>query len=103
MSEASNLPPTYRVIHSCSECNHVFIRGEWDDPSTYYCTLRAPYRPHSMGTGERKSLSDKRTKERWRRWNEWAEGREVDGYCGTCDEWEPDRPKSLKLQPPERG
>lgn len=98
MTDASKLPPTYREIRTCSECNHVYARGDWDDPTTYYCTLRAPFRPHSMGEYENNAKNSRR-KERWKRWNEWAEGRQVDGYSGTCDEWEKDRPKVLKLSP----
>ena len=80
---------SYREQHGCHDCPHVFEYFEYDEGTTYYCTLGAPPRPKSLSVLLRESALggtyadySKATDA----WVAWREGREVAPW-GWCDEF----------------
>ena len=84
----------YRKQNGCINCQHVFVRYEYEEQDEYYCALSAPQRPMCnsvamnewAGTIERSTTNA--THERIEKaWGAWRKGREVEAI-GICDMWE---------------
>lgn len=77
-------PDSYRERDGCHNCEHVFIRGEYDEPPYLYCTRGAPPRPPccSVAMGE----CDLDDEERNKKWDAWKRGRRVRRE-GICNHW----------------
>ena len=97
----------YRIQDGCHTCGHVFVKGEYDDPNTYYCGLGAPKRPFcgSVAMGEDftklcpgghhhgvPGVDRDTERDPWHvayeAWEAWSKDREVDA-SGICDHHEP--------------
>ena len=91
------LDRSYRVQNGCWNCSQCFIRYDYDEPATYYCTDGAPERPPcgSVSMGEYARPSDALNEESFGEWEKraasereawwrWCEGRRVDRE-GICD------------------
>jgi len=99
MCSPVHVDSTYREIGGCHNCEHVFVRGEFEEADRHYCTMDAPERPICMSmcmTGEYfdpTSLGFDEYDaglEKWRMhyadWTKWNRGREVHAW-GWCQQW----------------
>jgi len=106
----NNQQQSYRELHSCVNCKHVFCKSEHDEGDVLFCTKDAPERPkcgsvymreHFWGSDEEvlnKTVEeiDEMNSQFRSEWEEWSEGREV-LFNGICDEWEGDHVESTNL------
>jgi hypothetical protein len=93
----------YRVQHGCHSCRYVFVKREYDEGDTYYCSKDAPPRPicgsifmDESFTSAREGL-DITAGDRYTdkdpfsvalyEWERWSDGREVSCH-GICDRHE---------------
>lgn len=76
----------YRVQNCCANCKHVFIRSEYDDESSYYCTLNASKRPLCGSVAMKEAGLDNDDYD-YEAWYNWAEKHVVVEH-GICDEYE---------------
>ncbi len=89
----------YKILNTCANCDHSFVKCEYDEGDTYYCLLKNPtqIRPKcgsiamnesffgkSLGTQIRKT--DEEINKEIDAWDTWAEENFV-YECGTCDNW----------------
>jgi len=82
---------TYRVQDGCANCQHVFIRQEYEGNDELYCTLNAPKRPPCMSffMEEDRLVPNApwgNDEEGEKKWDAWKEGRQVVAQ-GICGEW----------------
>lgn len=81
---------TYHEQDGCYNCGYCFVKGDYDDPNTYYCSLDAPPRPKClsvyMGESDYDPSDDKAFEKMYRNWLEWSDGREVEAW-GKCSFW----------------
>ena len=81
-------PDNYKEQTGCHNCEHCFIRIEYDDSNLYYCTIKAPPRPPCGSVCMEESYLQLETDKEWRdadeAWSEWSKNRKVEawGYCG---------------------
>lgn len=88
-----SLPQSYHVQDGCHNCGHVFVRAEYEEGYSYYCTLNAPPRPLCFSVEMNEALIDVRMPDREYlakrdAWYVWAAAQRVDAW-GKCDEWKP--------------
>ena len=89
-----NIPTSYKIQDGCHNCSHCFIRSEYDDGSTYYCTFHDPNRPKcgSVAMNENWSHINKITgksefdPETMDKWYIWENNKEV-FPSGICKFW----------------
>ena len=84
---------TYRVQDGCANCQHVFVRREYNEGDELYCTFRAPERPPCMSVlmGESNQIQGRPwgyDEEGAEKWEEWKTFRCVVPQ-GICGEWAP--------------
>ena len=77
------VPATYRLQHSCFDCQHSVVVYEYDETPECFCSFGALRRPRcgSILMNEHVSESE------YHLWEKWSEGRQV-SLTGICDEWE---------------
>ena len=91
------IPKSYNNYDTCRNCEHVFIRTDYDDCPGYFCTREAPERPLCNSVGMRETIGNKHPDLSWdkqeilqhnnyKAWDEWSIPREVFAW-GVCDNW----------------
>ena len=81
----------YRLQDGCANCQHVFVRTEYEGDDELYCSFGAPQRPACMSV-----LMEEHNpvpgapwgfdEEGQKKWDEWKDGRRVLPQ-GLCTEW----------------
>ena len=80
----------YKNQAGCNNCKSVFIKSDYDEGYTYFCTQDGVQRPLCLSVGMNETI-DTPNEKRWQRvcanWNEWSKKREVKPF-GICDDWQ---------------
>ncbi len=83
----TELDKTYKVQDGCHNCEHAFVKTEYEDGPEYFCHRDDSERPEclSVRMGEHRRVSSaaawlKASKD----WDTWARPRWVEA-CGICD------------------
>jgi hypothetical protein len=76
----------------CINCKHVFVAGDYESCSSYFCAFKAPPRPlcGSVSMGETfcgVEVSDEEFNRKMMEWDDWSKPREVKPF-GHCNEFE---------------
>lgn len=94
---------TYRVQDGCANCQHVFVRQEYEGNDELYCTLNAPKRPLCMSIFMAEDCQI--PKNQWgydeaghKKWDAWKDGRRVVPN-GICREWSFKKMESAEARP----
>ncbi len=79
----------YKSQDGCNNCKFVFVKYDYDEGETYFCTQDGVKRPLclSVGMHESPDTMDGMFQQRWNEWDEWSIKREVEPF-GICDVWE---------------
>ena len=74
------------IEKKCKTCLHCFMREEYDEYPTFYCTHDAETRPPccSILMSEYDTTWPSPRRDMYKLWDEWAEGKGVD-EDGICD------------------
>ena len=83
---------TYGLCSGCHDCLHGFLRTEYDDLDTYYCTLNTP-RPKLCFSVHMDEIPEEESDVKnygklSREWHAWADENLVEPW-GYCLEWKP--------------
>lgn len=88
-----NLPAGYFVQNGCHNCQHCFLKYDYDSYPSYFCTYNAPPRPNCLSVAMDEWGENAEEREAW---HGWSENREVKSY-GICDFWERQLPENQDL------
>lgn len=90
--------PSYNEIRSCGNCKFVFIKSDYDEERTYFCTKNAPTRPPcmSMAMGEnplyptQEVVDGEELMKHYAIWEQWGDPRQVE-LNGKCKHYKDSR------------
>lgn len=93
------IPNSYKVLSSCENCHHVFVRSDYDEGDTYFCTVDGSKRPLCCSTSMKEDFNDvfpdldviteeihKKAMEFYSNWRDWSLSHEVKSN-GICDKY----------------
>lgn len=88
LEESACLHQSYKVQDGCHNCARVFIKGDYEEASTYFCTLGAELpRPRCCSVSMNEWARDHEKSATVRKaWERWSFGRHVEPQA-ICDNW----------------
>jgi hypothetical protein len=83
--------PNYRKQNACCNCKHIFIKFDYDEGTSYFCTYNALPRPLCGSTQLNEDfIKGKNSVERcnlFEKWEHWAKNQKVEPE-NICDIYE---------------